>query len=231
MFKSIMTLLRGRVHDAEQSFADRNALPILAQQIREAARGVEAARKAVALAMAQHKLEKENGEKLAAKRAALEARALAAIGQGQDDLAAEAAHSIAFLETELENSRKGQAEFESGIAKLKATLRTSEQRLTSLQQGEKLALARDRTQRLTDQVPGYDLATLDDAEATLERLQSRQQERELTRDALISLREKDSPAAIIEKLAKAGCGAPLDITGEDVLRRLRQQVKPADETL
>jgi len=35
MFNVILTLIRGRAYDAEQAFIDRNAMPLLAQQIRE----------------------------------------------------------------------------------------------------------------------------------------------------------------------------------------------------
>ena len=54
MFKLISTLLRGRAHDAEQAFADRNAMPLLAQQIRDSAQSIHSARRSVAIAIAQN---------------------------------------------------------------------------------------------------------------------------------------------------------------------------------
>ncbi len=224
MFKHIVTLLRGRAHMAEEAFADRHALPILAQQIRDAARGVESARRAVAVAIAQNRLEKENAERLSAHIEELEIRAIAALEKGREDLAAEAAASIARLETELQNARQVQAEFADGIDRLRQAVRQSETRLEALRRGERLAAARDRTQHLSKEVPGNDLATLSDAEATLTRLETLQREAELTAEALIELEERPDPAALAQKLAAAGCGRPLVTSADDVLERLRAKM-------
>ncbi|WP_065377284.1 PspA/IM30 family protein [Ensifer adhaerens] len=226
MFKQIVTLIRGRAHEAEEAFGDRHALPILAQQIRDAARGVESARRAVALAIAQNRLEKENAERLSARIDDLETRAIAALEKGREDLATEAAASIARLETELQNARQVQAEFTDGIDRLRQAVRQSETRLAALRRGERLAEARDRTRRLSRDVPGNDLATLSDAEATLARLETRQREAELTAEALIELEERPDPTALAEKLAAAGCGRPLVTSAEDVLERLRAKANP-----
>ncbi|MEI3855754.1 MULTISPECIES: PspA/IM30 family protein [unclassified Ensifer] len=226
MFKQIVTLIRGRAHEAEEAFGDRHALPILAQQIRDTARGVESARRAVALAIAQNRLEKENAERLSARIDDLETRAIAALEKGREDLATEAAASIARLETELQNARQVQAEFTDGIDRLRQAVRQSETRLAALRRGERLAEARDRTRRLSRDVPGNDLATLSDAEATLARLETRQREAELTAEALIELEERPDPTALAEKLAAAGCGRPLVTSAEDVLERLRAKANP-----
>lgn len=226
MFKQIVTLIRGRAHEAEEAFGDRHALPILAQQIRDAARGVESARRAVALAIAQNRLEKENAERLSVRIDDLETRAIAALEKGREDLATEAAASIARLETELQNARQVQAEFTDGIDRLRQAVRQSETRLAALRRGERLAEARDRTRRLSRDVPGNDLATLSDAEATLARLETRQREAELTAEALVELEDRPDPTALAEKLAAAGCGRPLVTSAEDVLERLRAKANP-----
>ncbi len=222
MFKQILTLVRGRAHEAEEAFGDRHALPVLAQQIRDAARGVEAARRAVAVAIAQNRLEAENAERLAARIKDLEARAIAALEKGREDLAIEAAGSIARLETELQNARKVEAEFSGGIDRLRQAVRQSEMRLSALRRGERLALARDRTRRLAHDAPGEN--TLADAEATLARLERRQREAELTAEALGTLETGPDPAALDEKLAAAGCGRPLVTSADEVLQRLRSRM-------
>lgn len=222
MFKQILTLMRGRAHEAEEAFGDRHALPILAQQIRDAARGVEAARRAVAVAIAQNRLETENAERLAVRIKDLETRTIAALETGRDDLATEAAGSIARLETELQNARQVQAEFSGGIDRLRQAVRQSEMRLSALRRGERLALARDRTRRLSNDAPGEN--TLADAEATLARLEQRQREAELTAEALTTLETGPDPAALAEKLAAAGCGRPLVTSADEVLQRLRSRM-------
>ena len=100
MFKTIITLFRGATHDAEEAFSDRHALAILNQQMRDSAVAVEQARKAVAIAMAQNRQEADQFDRLVARIADLEARTIAAIEQEKEDLAREAAETIALLEAE-----------------------------------------------------------------------------------------------------------------------------------
>ena len=52
MFKAILTLFRGRAHEAAKEFTERHALAILRQQIRDCVATVASARKAVAVAIA-----------------------------------------------------------------------------------------------------------------------------------------------------------------------------------
>ncbi|MGR9448290.1 phage shock protein A [Rhizobium leguminosarum] len=227
MFKLISILLRGRAHDAEQAFADRNAVPLLAQQIRDAAQSIQSARRSVAVAIAQNEQERVQHAAIVARIADLENRASAALAKGNEGLAREAAEAIAYLEAERDASEKAQAQFTSSIDKLKAIVRASEARLQELQRGERLARATQEAQKLDVVVAGPGLATLDDAEETLARLRLRQSQNELTAAALKDMEGSIRPAGIIEKLANAGCGAPLRSSADDVLARLKSRITPA----
>ncbi|WHO78766.1 PspA/IM30 family protein [Rhizobium leguminosarum] len=227
MFKLISILLRGRAHDAEQAFADRNAVPLLAQQIRDAAQSIQSARRSVAVAIAQNEQERVQHAAIVARIADLENRASAALAKGNEALAREAAEAIAYLEAERDASEKAQAQFTSSIDKLKAIVRASEARLQELQRGERLARATQEAQKLDVVVAGPGLATLDDAEETLARLRLRQSQNERTAAALKDMEGAIRPAGIIEKLANAGCGAPLRSSADDVLARLKSRITPA----
>jgi phage shock protein A len=223
MFKQILTLMRGQAFEAERQFVDRHALPLLAQQIREAADAIQAARRAVAVAIAQNQQEEAQHRALVAKLRDLEERTIAALEQGKDALAHDAAAAIALIETECETSLKAQAQFATEIAKLQAVVGASEMRLRELKRGERLARATESAQRIGQAVPDG-LATLKDAEETLERLRRRQQQVDLTAAALADMDGSTDPAAIIDKLAEAGCGAPLRRTADDVLARLKSRM-------
>ncbi|MBX5165304.1 MULTISPECIES: PspA/IM30 family protein [unclassified Rhizobium] len=227
MFKLISILLRGRAHDAEQAFADRHAVPLLSQQIRDAAQQIQSARRSVAVAIAQNEQEKAQHATIVARIADLEIRACAALTKGNDGLAREAAEAIAFLEAERDASEQAQAQFTTSIDKLKAIVRASEARLQALQRGERLARATQEAQKLDVVVAGPGLATLDDAEETLARLRIRQSQNELTAAALKEMEGSIRPAGIIEKLANAGCGPALHSTADDVLARLKSRITPA----
>ncbi|MBL0370469.1 PspA/IM30 family protein [Rhizobium sp. KVB221] len=227
MFKQFLTLLRGRAYDAEQAFSDRNAVPLLSQQIRDAAGSVQAARRAVAVAIAQNEQEKGQHAAIQIRIADLEIRTLAALEQGSEALAREAAEALAYLEAERDISQKAQAQFTATIDKLKAIVRNAEARLQALQRGERLARATEETQKLDLAVAGPGLATLDEAEETLARLRIRQSQNETTASVLRNMEGSIRPAGIIEKLANAGCGAPLRTSADDVLVRLRGRMNSA----
>ncbi|MGO8026221.1 PspA/IM30 family protein [Rhizobium leguminosarum] len=227
MFKLISILLRGRAHDAEQAFADCHAVPLLSQQIRDAAQSIQSARRSVAVAIAQNEQEKGQHTTIVARIADLEIRASAALTKGNEGLAREAAEAIAYLEAERDASEKAQAQFTGAIDKLKGIVRASEARLQELQRGERLARATQEAQKLDVVVAGPGFATLDDAEETLARLRLRQSQNELTAAALKDMEGAIRPAGIIEKLANAGFGAPLRSSADDVLARLKSRIAPA----
>ena len=226
MFKQILTLLRGRAYEAEQTFLDKNALPLLGQQIRDAAGSLQQARRAVAIAIAQNEQEVAQYRTAQARIVDLETRAIAALEKGNDNLAREAAEAIGWLEAECATSEKAQAQFNAAIERMRGVIRASENRLRDLQRGERIARATAHTQTL-DRAGPQDLATLSEAEETLKRLQNHQQEIDITAEALRDMDGGNDPSAIIEKLAKAGCGVPLTPDADSILARLRGRMNHA----
>jgi phage shock protein A len=228
MFNVILTLIRGRAHDAEQAFTDRNAMPLLAQQIRDAANAIQSARRAVAIAVAQNEQEKSQHAAIVGRIEDLETRAVAALQKGSDELARQAAETIAQLEAERDASEKAQAQFTQTIDKLKAIVRASEARLQELQRGERLARATEQTQKLSAACEDNSgLATLDDAEETLARLRAYQDRCQIAASAMKEMDAASRQTVIIEKLANAGFGAPLGPSADDVLARLRERMNSA----
>ena len=227
MFNLIVTLLRGRAHDAERAFADRNAIPLLSQQTRDAAHAIQSARRAVAVAIAQNEQEKSQHAMILSRIADLETRTLVALEKGSEGLAREAADAIAYLEAERDASEKAQAQFTTAIAKLKGIVRAAEARLQDLQRGERLARATEQAQKLDFAAAGSGLATLDEAEETLARLRARQSQNDTIASVLKEMDSAPRSAGMIEKLANAGCGAPLRSSSDDVLARLRTRINNA----
>jgi phage shock protein A len=227
MFKQFVTLVRGRQFEAGEALVDANALAILRQQIRDCADAVAAARRAVAIAMAQNEREVAQSTSMVQRIADLELRTLAALDQGKEALAQEAAEAIACLETERDASAEAQRRFASEITRLRATLRNSESRLKELERGQRLATVTDKTQRLRETGAGSSLNALKDAEATLSRLQLRQRELDVTAQVMAEMDLCSDPSTLSEKLAAAGCGPHTKSRAEDVLKRLAARTTPA----
>lgn len=223
MFNTIITLVRGRSHDAAQALEDANALSILRQQLRDAAAGVEAARRSVAVVMAYAERERKSLPRINAQIADLEGRALAALAQGREDLATEAASAIAQLEAERTTTETALATYETEIARLRDELSGAELRLRDLKRGLQLADAAQKSQTVRGVVSRPVTASLAEAEATLTRLQSRQLHAEATALAVVELSAGQSAEAISARLAAAGCGPSIRPDAAAVLERLKQK--------
>lgn len=221
MFNTIITLVRGRSHDAAQALEDANALSILRQQLRDAAAGVEAARRSVAVVMAYAERERKSLPRINAQLADLEGRALAALAQGREDLATEAAAAIAQLEAERTTTETALATYETEIARLRDELSGAELRLRDLKRGLQLADAAQKSQTVRGVVSRPVTASLAEAEATLSRLQSRQLHAEATAIAVVELSAGQSAEAISARLAAAGCGPAIRPDAAAVLERLK----------
>ena len=224
MFKSLITLFRGTAHEAVTGVVDANIMTVLDQQLRDCASIIDKARKSVALAVAQKRQEEDRLTRTVERIADLEDRARAALEKGSEDLAREAAEVIANLEAERDASKEAVQTFDREIRRLKTIVRNAESRLLELKRGQRLAKATASAQKLGDRGFGRstdDINTLSDAEETLQRLRSRQKEIDDANQALDEMDLTANPKSVAEKLADAGCGAPIRLTADAVLDRLR----------
>ena len=230
MLKTIVTLVRGAAFRAEEELSDRSALLILDQQIRDSAAGIERAKRALAIAIAQDEAEGKRLETTLARIADLEERAVAALNGSREELANEAAEAIAVMEADRDSIREARATFAREITGLKATVRKSSQRLAELERGRRIAQAAESVRRLKT---GSGLATpsgstaLADAEATLRRLREKQAEDAAATNAYEALDNEPNPAAIADRLEAAGFGKRTRPTAASVLERLKEKASGA----
>lgn len=224
MFKQFTTLLRGRSTDAAEALTDANALSILRQQLRDAASGVEQTRRAVATVMAHAQREQNSLRRIEAQLTDLEARAVEALTKGRDDLAVEAAGAVAQLEAERDTTVRAIATYDQQIAELKAQLTQCEARLRDVERGARLAAATATSQRVRATMPHPVIADLAEAESTLSRIQSRQEQAALAQAALVELNSAGKADLICDRLAAAGIGQPLRPDTAAVLNRLKARL-------
>ena len=228
MFKTLVTLVRGATASAEQQFADRNALLLLDQQIRDAGNSLERAKKALALTIGQERQEAARIIGAQARIADLEARVTAALQAGDESLAREGAQSIAGLEADRDSYRAAKALFEPEIQRLRDYVTQAQERLLTVERGRRLARASESIRVMRRggvEEEGPNRATLSEAEATLNRLRDRQVEIRAADEALDELEAASRPETIAQKLASKGFGPRVRATADDVLSRLRARAE------
>jgi len=226
MFKTLITLVRGRTVAIAEEVADQNALIILDQQMRDATGAHDRAKKALAIAIAQEGQETQRLDATRARIEDLETRAVAALEAGRDDLATEAAEAIATLEAERDASATARARFAAEIAKLKGHVLQHQVRFSQLERGRRIARAAEAVRiARRGRIEGAPIfeGTLAEAEATLSRLRERQVEVDAAEAAFDALDAATGPLAVAEKLSAEGFGPRLKPNAADVLARLRQR--------
>ncbi len=226
MFKTIVTLIRGQAFEAEQRVKDEHALALLGQQMRDAAAIVERARKALALATAQERMEAQRLARINAQIAELEQRALAALRGGREDLAEQAAQTIAALEADAGAGTQAQKLLKAEIAKLDAQLRRQAARLAELERGRRVARAAQaaRVARRGGFEPARCCeATMADAEATLARLREQQVGAEAAEAALESFSLAQDAESLAQTLSREGFGPAKEPRAADILARLKEK--------
>lgn len=225
MFKTLITLVRGGVSAAGSEIADRNALLILDQQLRDATAALERAKRALALAIAQ---DQQEGSRLAAiekQIADLETRVLAALEGGRDELARDGAEVIARLEADRDAAATARSLFATEIARLRNHVGQAEARIAAVDRGRRVARAAEavrhvRLGRVETALPHQ--ATLAEAEKTLKRLRERQDEAAIAEEVLDEIDAATAPVAAAERLAAEGFGPRMRATADDVLARLKE---------
>jgi phage shock protein A len=231
MFKTLTTLIRGAAAKAEEDFADRHALLILDQQIRDAASATEGAKRALSIAIAQDESEGKRLEATLKRIADLEERASAALADGREDLATEAAEAIALMEADRDAIRESRRAFAADVAQLKTAVANAGYRLAELERGRRIALATESVRHLklrSGSTGSAGMAALAEAERTLQRLRDRQIEEAAAAVAYETLAPGLNPDATADRLEAAGYGKRTRTTAADVLARLRE--KPAAKT-
>lgn len=225
MIKSFWTLMRGAAHAAEQDALDRSALLILDQHIRDAATGIERAKRALAVAIAQDESEGKRLDTTLGRIADLEERTTAALAAGREDLATEAAEAIAMMEADRDAMKEARSIFAREIARLRRDVANATHRLNELERGRRIAHAAEAVRRLRSGgvLPDHGAAGLAEAEATLRRLRERQAEEAAADAAFETLDAGAAGVSIADKLEAHGFGRRTRPTASSVLERLRQR--------
>jgi phage shock protein A len=239
MINTFWTLLRGAAHEVEQQTQDRAALLVLDQHIRDAAVGIDQAKRALAIAIAQDETEGQRLDATLARISDLEERAAAALKAGRDDMATEAAEAIALMEADRNAMQEARSVFAVEIARLRRDVAGAGHRFSDLERGRRIAQAAESVRRLRTGVRSSGGPVgLAEAEATLRRLRERQREDAAAQTALEAMDTRAAGAAIAGRLEAAGFGRRTKPTAASVLERLRQRaaasttsVPPSSSTL
>jgi phage shock protein A len=186
----------------------------LERSIAAAGRAHIAARRALAVAIAEESREAKRRAGLVVDVDDLERRAVAALRAGREDLALEASEAIAAIATEIATSERASQRFAAEVALARREVDAQRRRLAELDRGRRLAkIGSALAGTMHTSRSGCD--SLSEAEAALARVVA-------DNDDARAVRNEMAPADhLIERLSDAGFGEASHVKASDVLARLK----------
>jgi phage shock protein A len=186
----------------------------LERAIAAASQAHVAARRALAVAIAEESREAKRRAGLVVNVDDLERRAVAALRAGREDLAVEASEAIAVIATEINASERASQRFAAEVTLARREVDAQRRRLADLDRGRRLAkIGSALADTMHTSRSGHD--SLSEAEAALARLVA-------DNDDARAVRHELAPAEhLIERLFDAGFGEASHIKASDVLARLK----------
>lgn len=223
MLNVLKTLLDGASARAEETVTDHFAIELIEQKVREADRGLAAAKQTLASLILRQRAEEKVLERLRGETTDLEARARGALAAGNEELAGIAAQSIAQLENEQAIRRNTLEVLTVRVVRTRASIEKASRRLIDLRQGLISARAVDSERRTITRLNRTIGSTtaMKDAEDLIARVVGAD---DPLHEAEI-LEEIDNglnATSIRDRLGDAGFGRKSRVSPDDVLARLKQ---------
>lgn len=224
MFGTLKTLMTGASARSEERLRDVYAIELIDQKIREAEASLKSAKFALAGLIQRERAETRQLEQLEKRTADLTSRAHAALEEGREDLAGEAAQAIAQMENEQVLRRETLQRLETRILQLRQSVETANRRIIDLKQGAVAARAARREQDIQKRL-GRHVAqdsAFEEAEDLIQRVLRRDDPFEQSQ-ILNEIDRGLDKADVADRLAEAGFGPATRTTAADVLSRLKAQ--------
>lgn len=227
ILKSLFTLGKSMISQAESSIEEAQGVRMLEQHIRDAKGELDKAGKSRVDLLARVKLSNDKLKGLRERKSSLEKRALEALSKNVDaGLVNEVAEEIARLENLITAEEHVLANLEVARNAVEKAVTATAQRISQFEQQLEVVKATEAMQRAQQSVTTSTLGAttnVSTAAESLKRIQTRQAERQARLDAATQLEKVTDGRDLDERLAEVGIGGANKSSAQDVLARLQQQ--------
>ncbi|HDC9021815.1 TPA: PspA/IM30 family protein [Escherichia coli] len=222
ILKSLFTLGKSFISQAEESIEETQGVRMLEQHIRDAKAELDKAGKSRVDLLARVKLSHDKLKDLRERKASLEALSK----NVNPSLINEVAEEIARLENLITAEEQVLSNLEVSRDGVEKAVTATAQRIAQFEQQMEVVKATEAMQRAQQAVTTSTVgasSSVSTAAESLKRLQTRQAERQARLDAAAQLEKVADGRDLDEKLAEAGIGGSNKSIAQDVLARLQRQ--------
>lgn len=226
ILKSLFTLGKSVISQAEASIEEAQGVRMLEQHIRDAKTELNKANQSRVELLARVKLSNDKLYDLRERKASLEKRALEALNKKVDAaLINEVAEEIARLENLITAEEQVLANLEASRDGVERAVTATGHRISQFEQQLEVVKATEAMQRAQQAVTTSTVgasSNVSTAAESLKRIQTRQAERQARLDAAAQLEKVADGRDLDEPLAEVGIGGSNKSSAQDVLARLQQ---------
>ncbi|HBA9566303.1 TPA: PspA/IM30 family protein [Escherichia coli] len=222
ILKSLFTLGKSFISQAEESIEETQGVRMLEQHIRDAKTELDKAGKSRVDLLARVKLSHDKLKDLRERKASLEALSK----NVNPSLINEVAEEIARLENLITAEEQVLSNLEVSRDGVEKAVTATAQRIAQFEQQMEVVKATEAMQRAQQAVTTSTVgasSSVSTAAESLKHLQTRQAERQARLDAAAQLEKVADGRDLDEKLAEAGIGGSNKSSAQDVLARLQRQ--------
>lgn len=223
IWKKLVTALRGGASEVGEAIVDANAIRILEQEQRDADAAVLKARNSLIEIKAKHKMSLQRLEAYSSDISSWEAKAMAALNKGSEDLAGECANKVAEIEGLRDQEKILADQFGKQVDMLHAQVTKADTQIKGLKQQIEMTKAREAVQKArvaTSTATSGASNKVGTAVDSLARIKQRQDEQDARLEAAEEMADAANGGDLDRRLQEAGIGAKKN-AGEDVLARLK----------
>ncbi|SLN31168.1 PspA/IM30 family protein [Roseovarius albus] len=222
MLATLKTLFTGANARAEECVRDTFALELIDQKIRETESQLKAAKATLATLMQRERSEQRLYEAVTGRIESMLTRAQAALKEGRDDMATQAAEAIATMENEAQLRKDTLDRLEMQITRLKTSVGAAHRRIIDLKQGAITAKAMRREQQMQSRLNSTIASTssADEAEELIAKVIGKDDPFEQSQ-ILAEINDDLNHNTLEDRMAAQGFGPATKVTAQDVLNRLK----------
>ncbi len=224
MFSTLKTLINGANASAEEKVRDIYSIEIIDQKIREAQGSLNAAKMTLASLIQRQRSETRLAQGLQSRIDDMLIKAQAALDDGNETMATEAANAVAQMENELAVRSDTGARLDQKITRLRQSIETGNRRIIDLKQGAITAKAVKSEQamqkRMTSTLSGQ--SSVREAEDMIANILGGDDPFEQA-EIMSEIDNSLDHTTLGERMAQAGYGTSNKVSGTDVLSRLKSK--------
>lgn len=223
ILSKLFTAIKGGAREVGESIVDANGVRIFEQEIADAQKALQSAKKNLTEVMAKEMQTKRKVSAIDDSIAEHETFAGQALEKGDEALALEIAEKIAQFENDKAELQEVLATYSSSVVQLKSQVKEAEKTIKENQRQLSMVKTTESVQKATMAVNST-LSTnsnsMSSAKASLERIKQRQADRADQLSAAKELDNEQNGGDLKAKMAAAGIGETKS-KGDDVLARLK----------